>query len=162
MSYGQVLIRPVRPTGDGVWFDLAGPTEISGGSGGWQDVTRPMRRTASEWTGTPILTQTVPLLLDGLPAGAGRNVSVEPLCRLLQSWGEPTEDTGRPPILRIAGPVHHTARRWVIDSLTWAPALRNGRGERIQQDVTLVLRDFLDPAILRGPAEKSRKRRKKK
>lgn len=177
MTSDRVLIKPTRPSGPGLWFELLGDDEITGGVGGWEDLPRPRRRNAVQWVGTPALSLGLPLLLSGVDQAHttsalsrrpihtvfARDTSVESAVRQLTSWGQKTKKTGQPPILRVAGPVRgpQTAR-WVIEDLEWGPQIRNRDGQRIQQEVTVRLKEYIEAAVVRGPAAASRNRRRKK
>lgn len=151
---------PRRRADSELTFELLGDPEVTGGAGGWEDVPRPRRRTATEWVGTPPLAQVLPLLLDGTEVGPGIDVSVESQCRRLLAWANPHKGDD-PPALRLAGPVAHTGVRWVIGDIGWGPALRDVAGRRIQQEVTLTLLEYVEAKVARGPAAASRKRRGK-
>lgn len=158
---GRVRLTPVTPAGPALQVDLLGQASVSGGVGGWTDLARPLRTTAAEWVGTPTLTQTLTVLLDGMPSlGRPVAVSIEPRAAALLALGVATKETGRPPVLTLAGPLYFTDRRWVVDDLSWGTEIRNDTGERVQQDVTITLREWIATASVKGPAAKSRDRRK--
>ncbi len=159
----QVLIKPTRPVSPGLRFDLVGDDELTGGAGGWQDIARPRRRTAVEWVGTPAYTYVLPLMIDGIETSPGGNTVVESAIKTLTSWGTPTSKTGQPPVVRLAGPLRAPdSLRWVIDDITWGEQIRNNAGRRIQQQVTVTLKEFVEPTLMKGPAARARNRKKKK
>jgi hypothetical protein len=153
----RVTITPVTPKGPALRFDLVDEDTLSGGAGGWEDLARPRRRAATEWTGTPLYTYVLPLLLSGMEHQVGVDKPIESEIRALTSWGHRTHKTGEPPILRISGPIRvPTSLRWVIADTAWGQQTRNRDGRRIQQYVTLTLKEHVEAVILKGPASKSK------
>lgn len=151
----RVLIKPTRPALPGIQLDLVGTDSRSGGVGGWQELTRPRRKAAVEWLGTPQLEMTVPLLIDGTEVQVGVDVSIEPTIRKLISWALKDKGTGQPPIVRLDGPISATQQqRWVIQTLEWGAMMRNQRGQRVQQYVTVTFLEYLEAEVLKGPARK--------
>lgn len=134
---------------------------MTGGTGGWSEVVRPRRVSAAEWTGTSARTQVLPLILDGMEAAPGVDLSIEQAIAALTAWGQKHPATGQPPILGVSGPIMATDGRWVINDLTWDTQVRNGAGNRIQQRLTLTLLEFLEPTLLASPAAKARKHKHK-
>ncbi|WP_168929827.1 hypothetical protein [Nocardioides sp. GY 10127] len=155
----RVWIKPISPAQPGSWFLMSGPAVVSGGAGGWVDLTRPKRRTTVEFDSVPPLVQTIPVLLDGLTGQMRRPTSIEPSARLLEQWALPTDSTGEPPILRISGPVEGAGRKWVITDLAWEGPIRNDRGRRVQQDVTVTLQEYITVTVVGSPAAAARRRR---
>lgn len=160
----RVSILPVRPRRFGIVADLVGDDQLSGGVGNWDSLPRPRRREAVEWTGTSGFTYVLPLLINGMEARVGADASVEGSCRVLQQWAaDPTKQTDQPCIVAIRGPLQTPdSTRWVITGLEWGAKVRNKEGRRIQQYVTVTLREHIDAAVLKGPAAKSKHRRGKK
>ena len=152
-----VLIKPIRPRGPGIRFELIGDDTVTGGVGGWEDLPRPRRRAATDYVGTPAYTEVLPLLIDGTETSRGHDTPIEGRIRTLISWGVPRKGADRPAVLRISGPLRVPAsKRWVIQDLEWGPQIRNQAGRRVQQYVTVTLKEYVEPVILRGPAAKSR------
>lgn len=152
----QLFIKPVRPSLAGLWVQIVGDVNDVGGVGGWAELERPRRAPAAEWVGLPARIQTIPIAIDGRGNTLARHRVVEADCRRLESWGVPAAATAEPPILQITGPVYGTDQRWVIDDLVKGTVILNGTGRRISQDYTLVLRHYLAPQIVRGPAARAR------
>src|SRR5262249_51210098 len=53
---------------------------------------------------------------------------------------------GSPPRVQFAAPggaVPHQERVWVVDTLTWGDAVMNGAGDRVRQQVTLGLLEYI-------------------
>lgn len=159
---GDVRIKPVHPGGPALVFDLIGDDILTGGTGGWDSLSRPRREAATEWVGTPATTYVLPLLIDGIETQVGRDTVIESACRQVEKWGMPAKKTGQPPILRVTGLVQvSTSSRWVVNDIEWGTAIRNQDGRRIQQPITLTLLKYVEPKIVRGPAHAARNRRKK-
>lgn len=157
-----VVLDAVTPNRRPLRFHLNGDDELTGGVGGWEDVPRPRRRATSEWVGSPVFQLAVPLITSGIDAGRpGRDVSVEPKLRALVALGQPTVKTGEPPILKVTGPlrVPSPKTRWVLVDIEWGAQIRNSRGQRIQQEMTVILREYVRGDILRGPAAAARARK---
>lgn len=160
----RVLIYPVSPFDLGISFELVGDDDPQEGTGAWQDVPRPRRRTAIEWTGEPSATYVLPLMLDGIDRPRrGQSTPVESDIRKLRSWRQKSAKTGQPPVLRVQGPLHFpTTMRWVLDGLAWGEKQRDASGRRVQQLVTVTLREYVEPTVVKSPAKKVRGRGGKK
>jgi nucleoid-associated protein YgaU len=93
------------------------------------------------WKGNPPLRMTVPLLLDAWRAGG----SVENACNTLERMATPPGGREAPPIVLIQGHLPHTGKRWVIDNdgLEWGDALYRHDGNRIRQEVTVHLLEYI-------------------
>lgn len=158
----RVRLKSVAPAGPELLFELVGDDQLSGGVGTWDVLARPRRDEAVEWTGTTGFTYVLPLLLNGMETAPGQNSSVEPDCRTLQAWAGEKASTGRPTVVKATGPLQTADTiRWVITDLAWGEKVRNADGRRIQQHVTVTLRQFSQARVLRGPASKSKKGRGK-
>ena len=145
-------LKPINPAGVVLTLELAGDATQAGGVGGWEEVARPRREAALEYSGTPARTLTVPSLLDGFAGGT----SVEQRVNRLESFGRRTATTSEPPILRAAGPIPHGSRKWVIDDLEWGEESRHKNGNRIQQFVVVTLKEYLSSdVIVTSTAKKS-------
>jgi len=116
--------------------------DVTAGYGGWSEVTRPRRRPLSIWAGSPGLRMTLPLLFDAFRTHA----SIERNLARLEQLATPTAADGSPPRIKViarGAHVPHTSRTWVIDSLAWGDAAMNARGNRIRQQVTLSLFEYI-------------------
>lgn len=152
----------IREAGSRGWavlqLRLIGDDQLSGGVGGWADLPRPRRRAGIEWTGTPAFTYVLPLQLDGITPYT--DLEVESHCTQLLDWGQPSPSSTEPAVLTVTGPLKAPATvRWVLENIEWGPCLRNGKGRRVQQNVTLTLKQHQRVAVLRTPAARSKKRR---
>lgn len=157
----RVRIRAVNPDRPPITLHLVGPDQLTGGVGAWETLSRPRRRDAVEWTGTTAFTYVLPLLLDGMEHRPGVDISVEADCWALLDWAsEATKKTDQPCIVKISGPLQPPAGiRWVITGIEWGDKVRNRAGRRVQQYVTLTLRQYVEAAVLKGPAAKSKHHR---
>lgn len=156
-----IRLIPTRPTGSPLLTYLVGDDVLSGGVGGWQDLERPLRRAAIEYVGTPGFVYELPLLFNGVEFFPGRDLHVEAACIELMRWGNRNPKTGRPQVLRLEGAALKSPPRvrWVIEALSWGESWRDVNGRRIQQYVTVTLREFVEAEVLRSPAKASRERR---
>lgn len=111
------------------------PPEIFQGFGGWEEVTRPLRRSFVRWAGPSAFGQTIQLLFDGW----GDNRSVQSSLDTLLRMARPRADDP-PPILTIAGPALILGGPgWVISELTFGDAIRDTKGALLRQVVTVSL-----------------------
>lgn len=157
-----VTLNPVKPNGKPLRFHLMGDDELSGGVGGWEVVSRPRRRATAEWVGVDPWSMTLPLMTTGVDArGPNQHVVIESKIQDLIALATATKKTGEPPILKVAGPLRLPSpqMRWTITDLEWGAQLRNDRGRRIQQEVTVHLLQYVRADVLRGPAAKVRARK---
>lgn len=157
-----VRLIPTRPRGSLLETYLVGEDVLSGGVGGWQDLERPLRRTAIEYVGTPGFVYELPLMFNGVEFLPGRDLHVESACVELMRWGNRNRKTGHPQVLRLEGVAIKSPPRvrWVIDSIAWGESWRGEDGKRIQQYVTVTLREFVEAEVLRSPAKASRDRKR--
>jgi hypothetical protein len=152
-----VLLKPTSPPGPGIRFELTGDDTLTGGAGGWNDVARPRRRAALEWVGTPAYQLILPLLLDGMETTIGHDTVIEPQCRQVAAWATKDEKTGRPTILKATGPIRvGEQKRWVIQDITWEGQVRNKKGRRIQQHLTVTLKEYIEATVLKSPVAKAK------
>ena len=173
---GAVRIKPTKPAKPGIFFDLDDNETISGGAGGWESLERPRTSPATAWVATPARQLEVPLSLDGRDVlGPGLDQVVEGMCRRLEPfdliwieeplerWGLPLNKTGEPAILRVDGlPRVDGAKRWVIQDITWGAYLVDDAGQRVYQQLTLVLLEYVAAELVKSPAKRARKRQRAK
>lgn len=140
--WGWVTIRSVDP-GTTIEVRLgADRPNVTQGYGGWTEVVRPMRSTMTVWTGSPSLRMDLPILFDGWRAGS----SVERSIAALERLAFPKASDGWPSRITFAalgGAVPHQDRLWVIDTLAWGDALMDAKGNRLRQQVTLGLLEYI-------------------
>lgn len=124
------------------------PITIPQGSGGWQEVARPQRRSIADWPGVPLWKLIVPVMLDGY---SGHNVHTpgneqhlfDKVHKLLQ-LGRPTHRGGRPPRFHLYGwqiPPAQGGKTWVMESLD------DSAGGRIMATGPLAQRHVLERAV---------------
>lgn len=139
---GWITIRSVDPPATITARLGADRPNVTQGYGGWTEVVRPQRSVMTVWSGSPSLRMDVSILLDGW----GTGTSVERECSALERLGFPSASDGWPPRITIAAPgaqVPHQRLPWVIDTLTWGDALANKKGNRVRQQVTLSLLEYV-------------------
>jgi hypothetical protein len=132
---------------------------VEAGYGGWEDVARPRRPPLTTVTSLPGLRLTLPVLLDAWSTGA----SIEKAISDLELMGRPVASDGEPPQVKIAaagGAVPYQGRTWVVDSLTFGDALMNERGDRVRQQVTLSLLEYVADVYLTEQSAAARQRLK--
>jgi len=135
--------------------------DITQGYGGWEEVERPRRSPITTFKAPPGLHLTLPILLDGWASGT----SVEPQITALERMGLMTGANGEPPKVKIQGrgqAIPYQARTWVIDTLTWGDALMNANGDRVRQQVTLALLEYVEDVHLQEKCAANRRRAKAK
>lgn len=123
------------------------PPVFEAGFGGWDEVARPRRSPITTWKALPGLRLTLPILIDQWATG----VSIERQIEALQQMGRPTASDGEPPQVRITstgGAVPGQARTWVIDGLSFGDSLMNALGNRVRQQVTVSLLEFVEDIYL--------------
>lgn len=157
-SVGLVTLRPVDPAGPELRFHLLGDDEPTDGVGGWEVVDRPRRRGAAEWSGVQPWRLALPLLTTGLDVTPGVNVSVEPKLTELIRLALKVPGGLQPPVLEVTGPVRvpFPGMRWVIEGFEWGAQVRASTGERVQQEVTVRLLEYVRADVLLGPAARAR------
>lgn len=143
-SVPQVI--SIQGEGVNVAFTATDPPTLSGGYGGWDEITRPHRDAATSWAGYGARKLTVPGMFDAY--GEGR--SVEPAVQALDLAARPAA-TRPPAIVTVNGdviPIAARATRWVIDNIDWGQdVIRRGDGHRVRQPFTLELVEHV-PASL--------------
>jgi hypothetical protein len=130
---------------------------VEDGYGGWDEVVRPRRSPITTWRASPGLKLTLPVLLDGWADGR----SVEREVAQLEQMGTPTASDGDPPRVRLeatGNAIPYLRRVWVITGLTFGDALMNKAGNRVRQQVTLSLLEYVHDVYL---AERSAARRRR-
>lgn len=134
---------------------------VDEGYGGWEAVERPRRSPITTWKSAPGLKMTLPLLIDRWRSG----VSVERTIDLIQQMGRPTASDGEPPQIQLnalGGHIPYQGRVWVVDSLSWGEALMNTNGNRVRQQVTLTLLEYVEDLYLTARSAANRRRVKAK
>jgi LysM domain len=132
---------------------------VEDGYGGWDEVVRPRRSPITTWRASPGLKLTLPILLDGWAEGR----SVEREVAQLEQMGRPTASDGDPPRVRLeatGNAIPYLSRVWVITALAFGDALMNRAGNRVRQQVTLSLLEYVHDVYLAQRSAANRRRRK--
>lgn len=150
-----VRITAMLPRNPFLSFKLIGTDKVSGGAGGWEEVSRKLREPLLVWTARPLYTYVLPLRMDRFLAEWEHTVEGD--IRSLQHWassGRRTDREHNPPArVRLSGNVRTPlSTQWVITDLDWGDFITNAAGERIQQDVTVTLKEY-PPTDEKGYAE---------
>jgi nucleoid-associated protein YgaU len=133
-----------------------------GGYGGWTDVERPGRVSATVFTGAPSLRLPLRLILGGWPTDPGRSgMTCAQAIRELEAIARQPLDAPRgahPPLLRVRGNVPHGNTRWFVDELEWSSAAEDTlveRGQVVRTAVTVTLKRYaqVDLLVRRAPPE---------
>jgi len=137
------------------------PAQSSGGIGGWNSTERPQRKAASEWTGTPLESLVVQVLLDGLAGDSQVEEEIEflKLLALPASSISGTKDD-EPPVLTLAGMVPHGRKRWVLNDIEWdAEDVIWNDLRRVRQFAVLTFLEYSParPIRVQRPAQKAKK-----
>jgi hypothetical protein len=133
---------------------------VEAGFGGWEEVVRPRRAPITTFRAPPGLRLTLPILLDGWAAGR----SVEREVSQLQQMGRPGASDGDPPRVRLdatGNAIPYLKRVWVISELAWGDALMNSAGNRVRQQVTLSLLEYVHDVYLAERSAANRRRKHK-
>jgi len=132
---------------------------VEDGYGGWDEVVRPRRSPITTWRASPGLKLTLPILLDGW----AQNTPVEREIAQLEQMGQPVASDGDPPRLRVSAAgsaIPYTDRVWVITALAWGDALMNQAGNRVRQQVTLSLLEYVHDVYLTERSAANQRRAK--
>jgi nucleoid-associated protein YgaU len=132
-----------------------GPATVTQGYGGWQEIARPGRRSATTWSGFQPFAIDLPLMLDGFD----QDVSVEPAITALEAMAGRGSRApgGEPPklIVNTAGvmpqdSVAYPDGRWVITALDWDAegTIVGDAGDRVRTAVRVSLLQHLDANTL--------------
>lgn len=121
---------------------------IDSGFGGWNEVTRPWRPPITTFAAPPALHLTLPIMLDGFSTGT----SVERSIAHLQAMGQPTASDGATPRIRIStrgSAVPFTDRTWLLNDIQWgSEAIMDDNGNRVRQDLSLVLIEYVEDVYI--------------
>jgi LysM domain len=115
---------------------------VTQGYGGWSEVARPRRSTLSVWQGIPALRMDLSILLDRFRIQS----SIEQQIAQLERLSGPSASDGAPARVKITArgnAVPRQGRIWVIDSLSWGDRAMNAKGNRVRQQVTLGLLEYV-------------------
>jgi hypothetical protein len=132
---------------------------IDQGFGGWQEVARPRRSTLSIWQGQPALRMTLSIQFDEWVT----QTSVEREIAQLERLASPSASDAQPARVKLVArgsAVPYQARQWVIDNLIWGDAAINAKGDRVRQQVSLSLLEYIADVRVDQVAPSQRQRTK--
>jgi hypothetical protein len=112
--------------------------KVNGGYGGWEEVSRPRKVGLTEWRGRSPFRLALPLLIEGFPTD-----SVEVACSTLERMALPGAASEPPQVTIQKGAVPHSDLIWVIESLDWGDMVIYGDNNRVRQDVTVNLLQYV-------------------
>ena len=136
------------------------PAIFTAGFGGWNAVERPRRPPITTFTAPPGREMQLAILLDEWSSGR----SIEAELDQVRKMGRPTSSDGEPPQLTIAAlgnAVPGQALTWVVSDLAWGDALANENGDRVRQQVTLTLLEYVEDVYLAERSAANRRRKKR-
>lgn len=132
---------------------------VEQGFGGWEEIERPRRAPLTTFRGTPALHLTLPILLDAWKSGA----SIERQIAALSRMGHASAANGEPPHVTISatgGAISYQGRQWLVADLSFGDALMNASGNRVRQQVTLSLIEYVaDTRLIELSAATRRRQR---
>lgn len=158
---GQLFITPTDPSGPTYGWPMYGNAQLTGGVGGWEQLSRPRQRPATEWVDTPghqLVVTLAPTYIDS------PNKNMDWRVALLRSYGKsPTGGGRQPPRLVLSGPVELPApwTLWVLNDLTPVEepeTIRNDDGSIQQAAFTCTFLEWTGASILLGPSSAARAR----
>jgi hypothetical protein len=135
--------------------------QVTAGYGGWEEVARPRRSPLTTWKASPGLRMSLPILLDNWTKG----LSIEKQIGDIALMARPVASDGEPPQVKIAargGAIPYQNRTWVVDSIDWGDALMNASGNRVRQQATLSLLEYVEDVYLQERSAANRQRSKAK
>jgi len=135
-----------------------------GGYGGWSEVERPGRVSATVFTGTGPQRLPLRLVLGGRPDPCRSGMPCAEAIRALEAIARQPQDArrgDRPPLLTVRGNVPHAGATWFVDELTWSTEPEDTfvhRGAVTRTAVAVTLKRFaeLDLVVARRPVERFR------
>lgn len=147
----QAHLAQVSPPGTTLHFALD-PASVTpgGGIGGWEEVAHPKRESTTEWSGTPLRTLTLELVLDENRL----TDDVENAVRILNVWGRTQPGWHEPSVLSF-GWGTWAAWRWVVNGLEYGETVHNAAGRRTRQAVTVELLEHRTAVLALTPAKRA-------
>lgn len=142
----EIRMLLVAKLGDGY------PSRDSGTGGGWVDIERPGRVSATHFAGTTSLTMRLPLILGQWPDGDGCEREIRTLDQMARQPVGAARDQ-RPPLLRLRGGVPHGGRSWFVDGdLEWEEVLVDRvTGNRVRARVIVPLKRHVGVDLVEIP-----------
>jgi len=142
---GRVRITCDDPRED-LYFWMGDDTvKYTGGFGGWELTDRPEQMSMTTWNGIEPLQLQLPLMIAWwFDIGESVQAQVSRLITLARG------DTESPPGIVTVWGLPLGARRWVIENLDFGdPLLRPSDGHPVRQPVTVTLRQYVPPSLMR-------------
>jgi hypothetical protein len=118
------------------------PPKITGASGGWDVTARPRQVGMTTWTGVEPIQFALSLMFDGFSVGHTQDRALNLLLRVARGT-----DDSPPGILTVEG-IPAPADEWVIESIDYGDAILTQAGNHYRQQITLTLREYVDPTYL--------------
>ena len=129
------------------------------GVGGWEEVERVRRKSATNWVAQPLKRLSIPLLFDGWR----KKESVQAAVNVLGAMGAPVIGV-KPPRIKVSGAAlliytgYISGIEWVVEDLDWGDSKRDENGTLLRAPVTVSLLEYSSVDI----ATKRLKTREKK
>jgi len=123
-------------------------------SGGWQVIDRPKQVAAVQWFDRSPFKLEFDIILsasvtDSPKVGVNTFGGVEASCQEIERWLLPVPGTYQPPILEVDGPLptndNVVSGYWILYSVEFREAIRNGIGQRVQQNAHITLYEYNSP-----------------
>lgn len=141
---GYVRLRCTDPAVTVVALLGADPPQLTGGFGGWSLVARPRETSMTVWDGVEPFELELPILLDEFAANRTQEAKIRGLIRV--SRGDRESPPGIVTVTGFPLPV----KRWVITDIGFGdPIRRASDAQRVRQSVTLTLREYVPPELLK-------------
>ena len=127
-----------------------GPAYPTGGMGGWVEGEVQDDVSVSDWEGQGLLTEDVPLLLNGYEDGE----SVQREWNTVKKLGrDPNGDERRPPVFVVHGPIDHPGKAWVLGEggieVNPESIITRSDGDYLRIEFTLHLLEYRRPDVIR-------------
>ena len=120
------------------------PVKLTGGGGGWENVTRPHQTSMTLWQGSEPWGLQLPLMLDDYAERGGVERAMRVLGRLVKG-----DDDSEPGVVEIGG-IPLPVDEWVIESIDYGDPIRGVTDMRLlRQPCTLMLREYVPPEYVR-------------
>lgn len=124
---------------------------LTGGSGGWETVSRPKRTAITRWAGKDPYAMDIPVIFDGVRGNVNQEAHIQTLVKM----GEPVGTLKQPPTLRCRGAVPFGTENiwWVISGIQWdnADVLWRHFGKvigRVRQPAVISLMEYVDEQVI--------------
>jgi hypothetical protein len=117
---------------------------VTEGYGGWTEQSRARRKSATLWTGKPVLKMTLPIVFDGFI----NNRPVDNEIATLEKMATIRPQLGQPPVVRVHGAVPHDDLPWVINAIDWGETIRSRNGSTLRQHFVVTLWEYVVEDVL--------------